>query len=84
MEVKLEEQYYQQLVNQEEKIGIRYQAVFQLKNINNEEAIKKLIAAYPYLADSVLLSHEVLYALGQVDDSKIPIMKDFLIGVVDN
>ena len=36
MEVQTVDQYYQQLVNHEEKIGLRYQAVFQLKNINSE------------------------------------------------
>jgi len=31
-----------------------------------------------------LLSHEALYALGQLDDSKIALFKQFLIGVVDD
>ena len=58
--------FYLQLVNPEESIGLRYQAVFQLKNINTPEAINKLISAYPHLSESVLLSHEVLYTLGQI------------------
>jgi HEAT repeat protein len=44
------EKFYAQLINPEEEIGLRYQAVFQLKNINSEEAIKKLVDAYPHLA----------------------------------
>jgi HEAT repeat protein len=65
-------------------MGLRYQAVFQLKNINTEESIKKLLDAYPHLSDSVLLSHEVLYTLGQLKEDKVPILKDFLISVVND
>ena len=83
-EAKPEEAYFKQLINHEEKIGLRYQAVFQLKNINTDESIGKLVEAYPSLNDSVLLSHEALYALGQVDESKLPILKDFLINIVNN
>ena len=57
MEGQTVDQYYQQLINHEEKIGLRYQAVFQLKNINSDEAIKKLIEAYPHIGDSILLLH---------------------------
>jgi hypothetical protein len=57
MESVEEQQYYQQLVNPQEQIGLRYQAVFQLKNINSNTAIQKMIEAYPHLAESVLLSH---------------------------
>ncbi len=35
--------FYEQLINPEEKIGLRYQAVFQLKAIDTETAIRKLI-----------------------------------------
>ena len=31
--------YYDTLINQQSEIGLRYQAVFQLKNIASEEAI---------------------------------------------
>lgn len=31
-----------------------------------------------------MLSHEVLYALGQLEESKAPLLQDFLISVVDN
>lgn len=42
--------YYSQLVDPNESIGLRYQAVFQLKNIGTEAAIAKLIEAYPHLS----------------------------------
>jgi len=58
-----------------ENVGVRYQAVFQLKNINTDDAVSKLIQAYPSLNESVLLSHEVLYTLGQFDETKMPIVK---------
>lgn len=44
------EQYYKQLVDTTQPIGIRYQAVFQLKNINSQQAISKLVEAYPHLS----------------------------------
>lgn len=84
MEAKPEEAFFKQLIDQKEKIGLRYQAVFQLKNLNTDESIKKLVDSYPSLNDSVLLSHEALYALGQVDEAKLPIVKDFLIDIVNN
>ena len=43
MEAKPEEPFFKQLIDQKEKIGIRYQAVFQLKNLNTDESIKKLV-----------------------------------------
>lgn len=84
MEGQQQQKFYIQLINPEEQIGLRYQAVFQLKNINSNEAIKKLLEAYPHLSESVLLSHEVLYTLGQLKEDKLPILKDFLIAVVND
>jgi hypothetical protein len=56
--MELQEQtFYNQLINPNEKVGLRYQAVFQLKNINTDSAIGKLVESYPFLNDSVLLSH---------------------------
>lgn len=49
--------FYNQLINPQEEIGLRYQAVFQLKNINTDSAILKLVESYPHLSESVLLSH---------------------------
>lgn len=65
-------------------MGLRYQAVFQLKNINTDSAILKLVQSYPHLAESVLLSHEVLYTLGQLKEDKLPLLKDFLVAVVND
>ena len=45
-----EESFYQQLINPEEKIGLRYQAVFQLKHLNTELAIKNLVRSYEHLS----------------------------------
>lgn len=49
MEAEQVTQYYSQLIDPQETIGLRYQAVFQLKNINSDEAIQKLVDAYPHL-----------------------------------
>lgn len=35
--------------------------------------------AYPYCGDSVLLKHELLYALGQLPEDKYGLVRDFLI-----
>jgi len=50
MQNNQEEEYYQQLINPQEKVGLRYQAVFQLKNIGTDSAIQKLVQAYPHLS----------------------------------
>jgi len=51
------ETYFKTLIDNKSDIGLRYQAIFQLKNIDNEKAVLSLIQAYPYLSESVLLSH---------------------------
>lgn len=38
-----------------------------------------MIQAYPYCGDSILLKHELLYALGQFPQEKYPLVKEFLI-----
>ncbi len=60
------EEFYTDLINGEKLIGDRYFCVFQLKNIESNEAIEFLKEAYAYCGSSVLLKHELLYALGQL------------------
>ena len=40
--------FYETLINQDKTIGERYQAVFELKNLANIEAIELLKKAYPF------------------------------------
>jgi hypothetical protein len=51
--------------------------------LNTDQAINKLIEAYPHIT-SVLLSHEILYTLGQLKEDKLPLLKEFLISVVND
>jgi HEAT repeat protein len=48
MEGEVENQY-KILIDSKQNIGLRYQAVFQLKNINTEAAILSMVKAYPHL-----------------------------------
>ena len=79
-----EQKFHDTLVDPAQPIGLRYQAVFELKNIDTPLAINKLMEAYPHLSQSVLLSHEVLYTLGQLPDDKAPLVKDFLVKSMQN
>ena len=40
--------------------------------------------AYDYCGSSILLKHELLYALGQISEDKADIFKEFLIKVVND
>lgn len=71
--------YKETLFNPASAISARYFAIFQLKNIGNEEAIRTLMEAYPLCGSSVLLKHELLYALGQLKEEQYGLVRDFLI-----
>ena len=58
--------------------------MFQLKNIGTHDAIKALIDAYPACGSSVLLKHELLYALGQLPQNTYNMTKKFLIQKVED
>jgi HEAT repeat protein len=65
-------------------IGERYQAIFYLKNINTPESVQAMIDSYQYVTESVLLTHEILYALGQLNEVHLPIVKKFLFERVED
>lgn len=67
------------MINNEKAIGDRYFAVFQLKNIGTDEAIKCMMAGYEHCGNSILLKHELLYALGQLPPTSYALVRHFLI-----
>jgi hypothetical protein len=46
-----------------------------LKNIGTDDAINTLMKAYPHCGNSILLKHELLYALGQLPTLSYPLVK---------
>lgn len=78
------EQHYEKLVNEDRPVGERYQAVFELKSIGDENAIGLLMKAYDGCGSSVLLKHELLYALGQVHPDTYGQVREFLVGKVQD
>lgn len=59
----------------------KYNAIFGLRNFNNEEAAIALCNAAPFVCDSELLQHEIYYAVGQMGieatiDSLISVLND--------
>ena len=55
----------------------RFRALFTLRNLGGEEAIKAMGKAFE--DESALLKHEVAYCLGQMEDKRaIPILVDIL------
>lgn len=65
-------------------MGLKEEAIHELCALNTDKAVKMLISAYPFLFGSELLSHEALFALGQFSEDKAPILKDFVISVVND
>lgn len=49
--------FYHTLVDSAQPIGLRYQAVFELKSLATLPAIHSLIQAYPSCGNSILLKH---------------------------
>lgn len=58
--------------------------MFQLKNIGTDDAIKCLMKGYEHCGSSILLKHELLYALGQLQPASYPLVKDFLIAKMED
>ena len=58
----------QTLLNTEERMFQRMRAVFSLRNIGGEEAIRALCSGFS--CDSALLKHELAYVLGQMQDRR--------------
>lgn len=65
-------------------MGLKEEAIHELCTLDSDQAVKMLISAYPFLSGSELLSHEALFALGQFSSDKAPILKDFVISVVND
>jgi hypothetical protein len=40
--------------------------------------------SYKYVSDSVLLTHEILYALGQLNEEHFELVREFLFAMVQN
>ena len=76
--------FYATLIDSNTLISLRYQAIFELKNIGSLDAITALMNAYPFCGDSVLLKHELLYTLGQLPEDKYPFIRDFLVAKMDD
>tara|TARA_B100001113_G_scaffold178960_1_gene146562 strand:+ start:802 stop:1278 length:477 start_codon:yes stop_codon:yes gene_type:complete len=55
------------ICNENEKMFQRMRALFALRNIGGEDAVKALAAAFA--SDSALLKHEIAYVMGQMQDS---------------
>lgn len=49
--------FYKTLCDNDVPIIDRYTAVFELKNLKTEEAVKLMLSSYPYLGDSELMKH---------------------------
>jgi hypothetical protein len=43
-----------------------------------------MLDSYPFLGDSELMKHELVYTLGQVNESFYPVIKEFLYECVKN
>jgi hypothetical protein len=78
------QKYSQILQNGQTPIGERYQAIFYLKSFNTPESIQSLIDSYQHVTESVLLTHEILYALGQLNEEHLALVQDFLFAMVKN
>ena len=62
-------------------VNDKYDAIYQLRSMETEEAMQTLRDCYPFLEGSELLQHEVMYVFGQVIiESNI----DFLIATLHN
>jgi len=69
------------LNDKSELIGKRIEVVFALKHIGGEAAIDALVDGMDRAKDSVLLSHEIAYVLGQMQD---PYANPFLVRVLED
>jgi HEAT repeat protein len=50
----------------DDPIGKRNRAIYMLKHIASHDAVSALISAFP--TESVLVNHEICYALGQLQN----------------
>lgn len=65
------------LVNTKAAIAKRMRCIFMIKHIGGDEAVKVLASALK--SESVLLSHEIAYVLGQMQrESALPFLIDCL------
>lgn len=78
------QEYYSHLIDSKRPIADRYFAVFHLKDIATNESIKLLMDSYEHCQTSILLKHEILYALGQLKEEFYEIVRDFLIKKVSD
>lgn len=78
------EGFYNQLVDGKTPIGDRYKAIFELKNIPTPEAVQLMVKSFDALGDSELLKHELVYTLGQLNESFYPLVKSFLFQKVES
>lgn len=72
MNINKTAQFSKVLESEESSVEEKYQAIFELRTINSEEAVARLKAGFEALnsakgSRSCLLLHEVCYALGQID-----------------
>ena len=72
------QRFFETLTNREAPITERYIAIFELKNLKNEEAVNLMRDSFPSLGESELLKHELVYTLGQLEERFYPLIKDFL------
>ncbi|CAD8127484.1 unnamed protein product [Paramecium sonneborni] len=83
---KSPQQFYEIIINEISTVDQIYSAIFELRTINNMEAIQLLKQGFNYLNKvenkSCLLLHEIAYALGQADLSLESQITQFLIDVI--
>lgn len=78
------EGFYNQLADEKTPIGDRYKAIFELKNLQTPEAVQLMLKSFDSLGSSELLKHELVYTLGQLNESHYPQLKEFLFQKVDD
>jgi predicted oxidoreductase (fatty acid repression mutant protein) len=57
---------FKKVTSKESKISEKYTGIFTLRTFADDDAIKYLQEAFAYVSDSVLLKHEIAYALGKL------------------
>lgn len=78
------EHFYNLLADHSAPIGERYRAIFELKNLNTEEAVRLMVKSMQNLGTSELMKHELVYTLGQLSPDYYPLIREFLFGLVDD
>ncbi|CAK67228.1 unnamed protein product (macronuclear) [Paramecium tetraurelia] len=85
---KSPQKFYEIIINANSTVDQIYTAIFELRTINNQEAVELLKQGFHHLNKvenkSCLLLHEIAYALGQADLGLEPLITQFLIQIISD